>query len=786
MKSTIVALLLVSFLFPTFIFSQSVLKGVITFQNSGSQPAAGVSVNAFGANTVYTTDAGMFEITFFTKKAGDKIKLSIGQNDKKGINLQVVNDKVLESIRIPSKPEDDIIDVAVCKAGKRDEEAMRYYGILIKAADEKLNKKVDEIQKKLNEKNIDEKNIDEKTTSILVREIEKLRIENEEVKKKAEEQALFIASINKDNSSQMVKDAINAIDSLKSIEAALKILDTEKLYKAYKQAKDKKEKAETEIEQVLEGLVLRFKLLFTEFSKVDELNSLIDMIYEVSNSCSNTNSEFYMTKVQKIQFKFAVAGISSIIQVKDSDKYLIDALNDLEHDDDVLKSKETSVYIKIAMILLVKYGHNSNKKISTKVKSLVNRYSELNSDIETNITLIYFYKLLNTKEDSLKALRIYKKTDSLASNNKYDEITILESIATLYKRFNEFEKSLKYYNLCLQNPNYDIMAFNNKLKILENVFKLYKSYQDNKNIEITMKKMEELCYANRNTNNSSLLYEIAQFYNDYQHNDTLALVYYNKSINARALDNDFLDNSHIIPAMIEACSIIIYKRSDTTNFDIALRYAEIMKQAKAIDFVELSLEELKSEFGINDLREIPDMIIALISLNKAKLFKSLNRYADAIFEIEKAFTIIINQHKESEIIDPDIYNALGLFYYNAREYEKSINYFEKYKKYSAVIQNTYFNYIGAAFLKSKKIKEAEKIFTECGKKFPNEGATYWNWAMYYALQNDKSKAIENLKKAVKFGYQDLEWITTDVSIESIREEPEYKQIVEKLQKKEKK
>jgi hypothetical protein len=42
--------------------------------------------------------------------------------------------------------------------------------------------------------------------------------------------------------------------------------------------------------------------------------------------------------------------------------------------------------------------------------------------------------------------------------------------------------------------------------------------------------------------------------------------------------------------------------------------------------------------------------------------------------------------------------------------------------------------------------------------------------------------MDNLKKAVEMGYNNLNWILTDSSLENIRSEKGYKEIVEQLQK----
>jgi len=96
-------------------------------------------------------------------------------------------------------------------------------------------------------------------------------------------------------------------------------------------------------------------------------------------------------------------------------------------------------------------------------------------------------------------------------------------------------------------------------------------------------------------------------------------------------------------------------------------------------------------------------------------------------------------------------------------------------------QDYFYSNIGIAYAKNEQFKEAKEALNTYEKLFPNTIRPFHNWAMYYALQNDKEKAIANLQKAIELGYNDIEWLTTDNSLNSIREEKEYKNLVKRLQ-----
>ena len=59
---------------------------------------------------------------------------------------------------------------------------------------------------------------------------------------------------------------------------------------------------------------------------------------------------------------------------------------------------------------------------------------------------------------------------------------------------------------------------------------------------------------------------------------------------------------------------------------------------------------------------------------------------------------------------------------------------------------------------------------------------YRNWAVYYAVQGKKGHALLFLQKAVDLGYDDVEWLQTDDSMDSLRNEKAFIEIVGKLKK----
>ncbi|MCP5006773.1 MAG: tetratricopeptide repeat protein [Planctomycetes bacterium] len=256
----IILFFLLSLLLSAQAFSQGQLKGVVLYQNSGGSPVAGVKINAFGASHVYTDNGGMFELSFGSKNPGDNVKIIIGGKDEKSKNIEVVNNRELENAHIPSDPDNAPLEIIVCPTGQRDQTALRYYGILTSATNDEYEQRLNRIDQQLRKENLDPA-----TTAALREEMDELREGRDAALKKVEEQAQFIASINKDRASDLVKSAIQKIEEEKDIESALKVLDSAKLEEAYQLAIEKKLNAEAEIKQVIEGYELKISLLLPKF-----------------------------------------------------------------------------------------------------------------------------------------------------------------------------------------------------------------------------------------------------------------------------------------------------------------------------------------------------------------------------------------------------------------------------------------------------------------------------------------------------------------------------------------
>jgi tetratricopeptide (TPR) repeat protein len=65
---------------------------------------------------------------------------------------------------------------------------------------------------------------------------------------------------------------------------------------------------------------------------------------------------------------------------------------------------------------------------------------------------------------------------------------------------------------------------------------------------------------------------------------------------------------------------------------------------------------------------------------------------------------------------------------------------------------------------------------------PNNPRVFYNLACAYALNRDRSRALDALKRAVEKGFKDAAALERDKDLDALRDDPAYKQLVEELRK----
>ncbi|MBP6825558.1 MAG: tetratricopeptide repeat protein [Saprospiraceae bacterium] len=275
--TTLSGLLLAAQLFGQVNTPNNTLRGRVLYQSSGNKPAKGVRVKEADSNGDYSKDNGDYRLVFQTKRNGAALALEVGPDTREGKKIELVNEKELKAAKLPAGDE-ELLDIIVCPAGQRDIAAQKYYRILRTTADRELERKKKEVEGLVAQKEKGYQKI-----SDLSLKLDKMQEGLDSSKMR--EQALYIASINLDRASQMVKDAVRKIEEEDDVEGALVILNLQSLDAAYQEARARKKKINNAIFQIIEGYELKISLLEPQykFEEASECYERIIKIYEKEN-----------------------------------------------------------------------------------------------------------------------------------------------------------------------------------------------------------------------------------------------------------------------------------------------------------------------------------------------------------------------------------------------------------------------------------------------------------------------------------------------------------------------
>lgn len=268
---------------PSLSAQNNLLRGMVTYRNSGSKPIEGVKISSFGTNAVYSNSSGLFELKFASKTAGDKVTLIVQKT-----GMDIVNTHDLEEVYIRKNP-DDFIRVVVCKSGEREQHALQYYDIITNNINRKFTSKLNSINKKLDLLNeTSDENAEEK--KIFLDKIKQLEEERDKLLNQAESLAKRLADTDLDQASKLAKEAFKHFEN-GDIKKAIETLDDESLDQALETAVQEREKAqeklfeaENAIQQSIDNYLTKAKFCIAD-SQFEEA----EKNYEKAISADTTN-----------------------------------------------------------------------------------------------------------------------------------------------------------------------------------------------------------------------------------------------------------------------------------------------------------------------------------------------------------------------------------------------------------------------------------------------------------------------------------------------------------------
>ncbi len=252
-----ITLLLAGIVRPDLLFAQTaMLQGRIVFQNSGNLPAAGVLVKSDDANATRSTASGAFTLHYATKVAGDRIRLTVGDTAKVGRAVEVVNREVLDGARLGKDLQDTLI-IVVCDKGSVREAKRRYYNIL-----ELQNTQNHRNAVAANEAALQRNDLDRATIRTLKHQRDSLEERYRIVAEQLDTTAAYLARINLDQASDLVRRAVQSVDETGDMKGILEILSTSALAAALKEAEHMQRTTMDRFEQLATAHVVRVQALY--------------------------------------------------------------------------------------------------------------------------------------------------------------------------------------------------------------------------------------------------------------------------------------------------------------------------------------------------------------------------------------------------------------------------------------------------------------------------------------------------------------------------------------------
>lgn len=836
----------ISFLFTiviTQLYSQQI-KGVVSYYEGNGKPASGIEISAFGCNTTYSLENGLFILECPKKSIGQPVRLIIGPKNNEGEQIELVNEAQLQFLAIPENPDTSPIDLIVCYPGEKEKSAIRYYNLI---ADDYLGELSNNIQKIT--KSLDDSNLGKSERKELTEELSRIRIERDQAQQQAENLSEFIASLNLPKASLLVQNAVQAIESGQGIEKALAIISEEAL---------KKEEIDSKIRfiqstmEILNGYFLRINLLLPKFKYKEVIKSYenIIRIFETNNFKGDGLADLY-TSVAHIYFlngQYDIylnrleKGLSLWLEEKTfNNPRRANVMMNLGVYNEALGNTEKGLDFQLKAKEIIENSPDDPGKIiplGLTYSKIGNSYIKLN-DFEKG--LYYLKKGVQTIEKS--TLQFDKNRvlgiayDDLAKGYKaileYDKaldaqlssIKLLEKVhirpnpelATIYfnmanllielGRIDEAEIYSKKgldIRLSTQNPEHPqiIQSYLTEANIL--------TQKEHYNESLLLTKKVISLLENENdiiTENLINAYQIQSWNLIKLNKQDEGIRIFEKSIDMRkraSLGNTFIqlhDNINLCSLLSEAnrleesekCSINILKTIEKdfpeNKADLGQIYwnlAQLYKSKKdlklAYNYYEKCNSVFKEIYPNNGPKQemIDNLFIELELRTGAELYKK-ERYSNSL----EHFLLVVSKKPSCKIVSEGqtmpVYQFIGSCYYQLEDYENAISGFQQALEiYPEYSEAEYYNDIGLSYFKNNNLNEAKNAFDNYLNKNPENWRANRNLAMYFAEIKNYDNALKYLEHSIELGFDDKKWLNENSSFKALKKNSRFLKLLKQL------
>jgi tetratricopeptide (TPR) repeat protein len=788
-------LLLLGLLLTTTLTAQNpennkILRGKVLFQNSNFTPATGVAVSGIikvekeeYANKNYTDSKGQYELKFPLARKGHPVKLTLGKEDSKGQELEVVNEKEVSLCVIRANASQEF-EIIVCPKGARDVAARKYYKILKSSAEKAYAK----MQKELRALNSSQ-STDYKSIQQIANELDKLQNQlNDSIALYKE--AFAIASINKDGANRRVLKYLKLLDEGKSIQEARKALsipmasiDMEngiKQFRAGAKELEERARASAAVFDYKDAIICYDTLI----AKAEKLN--IDQLelsgYYLEAGSLNRDAGYYQKALKNNEKVVAIReklldSLDTNLAASYNNLALI--YRELGRYEEALTAQQQAVKIWEAVLAPTHPDLATSYNNLALIYQDLGRYAEAltaqqqalkigeavlaptHPDLATsynNLALIYmnlgrYKEALTALQQALKILEaVLEPTHPYLATSYNNLALIYQDLGRYAEALTAQQQDLKIREAVLEPTHPTLAASYNNLASIYSSLGRYEEaltalQQALKILEAVLEPTHP--YLATSYNNLALIYQDLGRYQE-------ALTAQQQALK---IGEAVLEPTH--PSLA------------TSYNNLGILYYVMKEPANSIYFINKAFRILKeslSENHPNTQQAFTDLLFVHKKYGTQLFLK--DNYKEALQSLDT-----VTKYQK----DAEARNLKGQCHYKLKQYPNAITSYQKAIEIDSTFKiKDYYNNIGLAYAKNQLFPEAKEAFTEYQKLFPNQGKSYRNWAMYYALQNQKEEALENLKKAIAIGYKDLQWLETDDSMENLRNEAGFKVLLEKL------
>lgn len=407
---------------------RSQLKGIVKYQNSHDRPAAGIRVFAFGASETTTDDFGAFELEFENLRPGDRVWLSVNGHAPNGDSIEIVNTEQLKILRMPSRPEEDIVEVVISTRSERVESIEHHKDVLTRSLQNEFDRRLEILQEKIQNRQFD---------ASILNELSSLKEVYEKTLEKVPEVATRIASIDADSASSTVRDALEQVRDASDIDQALKLLAPDRLQNWFKQVEVARKATDLELKQVMEAYSLRADLLMTRF----EFGSALECCRRIIEILESN----FWNEAELLGWYHKAAWVSYLRgDYLESRSYYASAISIAEDLPDFDERYLSSLYNGMALTLIDLAEYDEALAFQTKAVLLSERIQDPNLAARYDVIgVIHRFKANYVQALNYQSKAVSIKEQALDPGDVSLGMTY-DNIATTYGVLGHYDRSLEY------------------------------------------------------------------------------------------------------------------------------------------------------------------------------------------------------------------------------------------------------------------------------------------------------------------------------------------------------